>query len=272
MNLESKRKNIVGKTSIPYAHYSFNYWTGCTKISPGCLNCYAETTDKRASAKVKTEQGWGPGKPRKLNESTWKQPLFWNKKSTIRKTGMFRVLCGTTCDVFDAEVPPEWREALFKIIKDTPNLIWMVLTKRAANIKEMLPKDWGEGYPNVWLGVTTEDRTRFDERVPLLREIPATAKFLSAEPLLESLRGVDLTGIDWVVTGSESGGKHVRITKEKWFTDLRDDCYLQDVVFFFSQWGSYGPDETYAGVKQRAGGIVLRSQICHNFPAKGKNR
>lgn len=212
----------MGENSkIQWTHHTLNPVIGCTKVSPGCANCYAETMDKNRFSKSETfgaVSHWGPGAPRYVKKDLEGDPLAWDRKAAkegVRK----RVFCASLADVFDPEWPPGVREALFALIRRTTNLDWLLLTKRPENFASMLPPDWGRGYHNVWLGVTVEDQQRANERIPLLASTPARVRFLSCEPLLEHVslqttpEGLVLDEehgprrIHWIIVGGESGDR-----------------------------------------------------------------
>lgn len=179
-------------TNISWCDATFNPWIGCVKVSPGCKFCYAETlVTNRMRLNV-----WGPPKTterKRTSESTWKQPLAWNRKAQ-REGKRAKVFCASLADVFEdhPQVAP-WREELFALIEQTPHLDWQLLTKRPENLRKFLPQKWlAEPRPNVWLGTTVEDRARAVARVTHLLATPAAVHFLSMEPLLED---VDLTDI-----------------------------------------------------------------------------
>lgn len=224
-------------TQISWTDHTFNPWIGCQAVSPGCDNCYAEGMATRFYP-----GHWGAGSSRKiLSESNWKKPLTWNRKA--EKSGVpARVFCGSMCDWTDSHAPADGLGRLWQTIRDTPNLDWQLLTKRAPNIKKCLPADWGDGYSNVWLGVTVEDRKHGIPRIDILRNTPATIRFLSVEPLLEPLGELDLSGIDWVIVGGESGRGCRRMNPE-WALDIQRQCLDQDVAFFFKQHGGSGKDK-----------------------------
>jgi protein gp37 len=172
--------------------YTFNGWIGCTKVSDGCLNCYAEQQDKFRSW---TPEGWGAGKPRRrTSKDNWDKPLRWNKAAAAAGERR-KVFCSSLADVFDNEVPDGWRVDLFRLIRDTPNLNWLLLTKRIGNAARMIAETLTHigGIPepvpiwparNVWLGATVVNQEEADRDIPKLLEIPAQARFLSMEPLL----------------------------------------------------------------------------------------
>lgn len=200
----------MGKeTTISWTHSTFNPWRGCQKVSPGCAHCYAETLSKR---NPKVLGVWGPDGTRVVaSEAKWREPLAWDKAA--REAGeRHRVFCASLADVFEDR--PELaapRSRLLDLIRDTPSLDWLLLTKRPENIirlwDDVAPTGMEYPAPNVWLGVSVEDQARADERVPQILAIPAAVRFLSCEPLLGS---VDLTKylatslIHWVIVGGES--------------------------------------------------------------------
>ena len=234
----------MAETTIEWADFTFNPWEGCSKISPACKNCYAET---RANRFVTVE--WGPGKTRRrTSPANWRKPLRWNKNAEGAKERP-RVFCASLADVFDEEVSDSWRDELFEVIIKCANLDFLLLTKRPKIMRDYLlnysgfvAADFQPGgfLDHVWCGVTVEDQQRADERIPVLLEIPAAVRFLSVEPMLGP---VDLNlkqSIDWVIAGGESG-PGARPTHPEWFRSLRDDCYRDDVPFLFKQWGEWAP-------------------------------
>lgn len=208
-------------TKIEWTDHTFNPWEGCTKVSPGCLHCYAETRNARWNGG--DAPNWGKGAPRRrTSESNWKQPLKWNREAPTRRHQINlngdgvetiipprpRVFCASLADWLDDEVPIEWLADLLDLVRITPQLDWLLLTKRPQNwydrIMGILSTDlrmaktigfpewlyeWKSGNPpeNVWIGTTVEDQTRADERIPMLLNIPAKVRFLSCEPLLGPL-------------------------------------------------------------------------------------
>jgi len=226
----------MGENSkIEWTDHTFNPWIGCQKVSIGCDRCYAEAMMDRRYGKVQ----WGPhGERKRTSEQNWKGPLRWNKLA--RKTGTrLRVFCASLADIWDNQAPEEWRRDLFQVIAATPDLDWMLLTKRPENIAKMLPTAIAGLAPwpwrNVWLGTTTEDQQHYDRRWPILREIPAAVHFVSYEPALGPLvlpSGSVLP--DWIICGGESG-PGARYMKRCWARNLRDECQELSIAFFMKQ-------------------------------------
>lgn len=237
---------MAEQTQISWADSTFNPWWGCTKIAPGCDNCYASALDKRTGG-----DHWGAETtPRILSDANWKKPHQWQRQAEKTKEPR-KVFCGSMCDWADNNAPSGQRERLWDLIRATPLLTWQLLTKRAPNISKFLPDDWGDGYQNVWLGVTVEDCKHGLPRVDILRCIPAAVHFLSVEPLLEDLGILDLNGIDWVIVGGESG-HHARPMEPGWAASVKTQCEAQDTPFFFKQWG---------GRKDKGGCILSGSEV-----------
>lgn len=147
-----------------------------------------------------------------------------------------RVFCSSMADIFDEEGPADQRERLWQLIRQTPSLDWLLLTKRPQNISKFLPADWNQGYSNVWLGVSVEDRKYGLPRVDVLREIPAAVRFLSVEPLLEDLGVINLAGIHWVIVGGETGS-HARSMDLTWVESIIAQCELENVAVWVKQLG-----------------------------------
>jgi protein gp37 len=258
-------------TGISWTDHTWNPWWGCSKVSAGCANCYAERDSLRFGLQL-----WGPGASRKRQSANyWREPLTWNARAVatgVRK----RVFCASMADVFDADGLADERERLWSLIRQTPGLDWLLLTKRPENIRAMLPPDWsavGDGYANVWLGVSVEHQEAADARIPLLLSIPARIRFLSCEPLLGPLTltpylistrpvtddhldapdgalvdGMEHVGaqwerrhhLHWIIAGGESGPK-ARPLHPQWVQNLQMECAAHHVGFFFKQWGEYAP-------------------------------
>jgi protein gp37 len=246
----------VGKDSaISWTTHTYNPWWGCVEVSPACDNCYArELAVNRWGHKV-----WGKDAPRRFfGDKHWNEPLKWDKEAA--KAGeRHRVFCASMADVFEDRRDLDMeRLRLYALIEKTPNLDWMLLTKREKAIRKLLPTAWIRNpRPNVWLGVTAENQRRADERIPALLDVPAVVHWISAEPLLGpinfepwikgyhhpvthdrldapdgaqvagEIRSGDewhrLKGIDWVIVGGESGD-HPRRMDPAWANDIRRQC------------------------------------------------
>ena len=245
-------------TGIEWTDATFNPWIGCTAVSPACDHCYAKTLVER----------WGGdfAQRRHTAPANWRKPLAWNA-AAARAGERKRVFCASLADVFDNQVPEEWRADLWALIRATPALDWQILTKRPQNIAKMLPADWGRGYRNVWLGCTAENQTEAWRRIPHLLTASSARAFLSCEPLLGAL---DLTpwlrGIDWVICGGESG-PGARPMHPDWARALRDQCAEARVPFFFKQWGEWAPDHMHmARVGKKLAGATLDGRTHKEFP------
>lgn len=238
----------MGEVSgIAWTDATFNPWWGCTRVSPGCENCYAETL---ATVRRKLDV-WGVDAARKpMSEAYWRDPVKWNRKAEAEGVRR-RVFCASMADF--AELVPE-RNAkardvqvaalirLWPLIEDTPWLDWLLLTKRPQNVPDAVPRRWmlGGFPPNVWLGVTAEDQKRADERVPKLVELPARIRFVSHEPALERVdfsRWLGPSGVHWVITGGESGSK-ARPYLLNWAADVIAQCRKAGVAPFVKQLGA----------------------------------
>jgi protein gp37 len=230
----------MGKNSrIEWTNHTFNPWWGCTKVSAACKYCYAEAWSKRVGQNV-----WGPKASRRFfSEGHWSEPLKWNAEARASGTPA-RVFCASMADVFEERVELNpWRAKLWDLIRDTPHLDWLLLTKRPEHVLEMVP--WKVQWPdNVWLGTTVEDQEGADLRLPYLAAIPARLRFISAEPLLGPLALRPWLGrfINWVITGGESGPK-ARPSSPSWFRSLLTQCMEADVPFHFKQWGDWAPGD-----------------------------
>lgn len=240
-------------TQIEWADHTFNPWEGCQKVGPGCDHCYAETRNARFAGG--TAINWGPGAPRRrTSAANWRKPLAWNAAHAefyAAHGHRQRVFCASLADVFDNEVDPAWREDLFKLIEATPNLDWLLLTKRIGNVGNMLPVplDFDRLYPNVWLGATITNQAEADRDIPKLLELDARIKFLSMEPLLGAVDFAKVPGFNriglnlgnwWVIVGGESGAG-ARPMHPDWVRGIRDQCRHADVPFLFKQHGEWAP-------------------------------
>src|SRR3990167_9552636 len=170
----------MGENSkIAWCHHTWNPWWGCVRVSPWCDRCYADAWAKR------TGHGdiWDTDKRRYFGDKHWNEPLKWNRKAE-QKGVRYRVFCASMADVFDNAVEDKWRVRLFELFKATPHLDWLLLTKRIGNVPKMLPADWGDGYPNVWMGVSVVNQSEADRDIPKLLQIQASIRWVSYEPAL----------------------------------------------------------------------------------------
>ncbi len=261
----------MGENSgIEWTDHSSNPWVGCTKVSAGCTNCYAEAFDRRVGGVPisQREEGqkalrWGVSAPRtRTTESYWRQPLAWNA-AALAKGQRARVFAASLADVFE-ENPnfplDAWRLELFELIRLTPALDWLLLTKRPQNVLPMLSAAlrarertavgvetvaWVQGWldgvapSNVWLGSTVEDEASATERIPRLVATPAAVRFLSMEPLLErvDLSRHELAGVHWAIVGGESG-KKARVFDPAWAAEVVVAAHTAGVAPFVKQMGS----------------------------------
>ncbi|MBP9586832.1 MAG: phage Gp37/Gp68 family protein [Bacteroides sp.] len=238
-------------TKIEWTDKTWNPITGCSKVSAGCANCYAEVMSKRLQA-MKQDK-YKNGFVLTMHNSALNEPLKWKKPHTI-------FVCSMS-DLFHENVPFDFIDKIIEIIKSTPQHSYQILTKRANRMAEYFAN---RNIPqNAWLGVTV-DVSSSKSRIDYLRNLDAPIKFLSCEPLLEDLGSMNLDGIDWVIVGGESGMR-ARPMKEEWVQSLKVQTEQQGSAFFFKQWGTWGSD----GVKRnkKANGKLIDGKIYQAMPA-----
>lgn len=224
---------MAENSGIEWTHHTFNPWIGCTKVSPACDHCYAEAWDNRFNG-----ERWGSHAARtRTKPGNWQKPLKWDRAAEAAGI-RYRVFCASLADVFDnhKSIEPKWRLDLFDMIEDTPNLDWLLLTKRPQNALKFFPVEWAaHGAPrNVWIGMTAENQEEYDRRKQSLLGIPAEVRFLSMEPLLGPVDLGDLSGIHWIITGGESGGRY-REAPLDWFRTIRDQAETAGVAYLHKQ-------------------------------------
>lgn len=211
------------RTLISWANHTLNFWMGCTEISAGCKNCYAKTAMTR----------YGRDFSKVLRTKTWADAFKWQ----ARAAAAGKVETVFTCSWSDFFHPyaDAWRAEAWEVIRACPNLHFQILTKRAERMPRHLPPDWGEGYPNVWLGVSVESR-EYLWRLDYLRQVPARVRFVSAEPLLEDLELTpeQVAGIHQIIVGGESGSGF-RPMDHEWPRRILELCRKQGIAFFFKQ-------------------------------------
>ena len=247
---------MADQTGISWTDHTFNPWWGCTAIAPGCDNCYAAALDKRTGG-----NHWDPHvAPRATRRENWRKPRKWNEQAEIENR-RHRVFCGSMMDWCDKNAPAGALDELWQLIRETPHLDWQLLTKRATLIRDRLPDDWGDGYDNVWLGVTVEDIKHGFSRIHAVSQIPARVRFLSCEPLLEDLIGLEaeLDFIDWVIGGGESGPGYRPMDRE-WVIGLMCACEDTNTPFWFKQWGGNTKDK---------GGCLVEGREIKQWPWTG---
>ena len=313
---------MSAQTGIEWCDSTFNPWMGCTKVSPACDHCYAERDTKRFG-----RVEWGAGKPRvRTGADNWRHPKRWNDAAFVqcpscgwrgdwaeadRRNGCCpecnhlperftsvrrRVFSASLADWLDNEVPIEWLVDLLDLIRRTPNLDWLLLTKRIGNFSTRLMRahahlwdtlspnnalrdwvlDWHHGNPpaNVWLGATVINQAEADRDAPKLLAVPARVRFLSIEPMLGPVdlvtahkKTIGSGRIDWIIAGGESG-PHARPSHPDWYRSLRDQCAASGVPFLFKQWGEFGEfvnedHYTHAGEEKHAHAWVDRETGEH---------
>lgn len=263
---------MAENSKIEWTDHTFNAWIGCAKVSPGCEHCYAETLMDTRYGRVQ----WGVNGTRvRTSEANWRKPLQWDRAAADAGVRA-KVFCASLADVFENRndlIP--WRQQLFHLVDQTPNLDWLILTKRPENVlnfayQQQLWWPSNEMPKNVWIGTSVE-RQHEDFRIHHLAKIPATVRFLSMEPLLGEVNlqainivhngdwgiydaltcrvttpqgdTIDASGvhpIDWVIVGGESG-QNTRHMHPWWARYLRDQCHVTGTPFFFKQWGEWAP-------------------------------
>lgn len=234
---------MADRSTIEWTEATWNPVTGCSKVSPGCAHCYAETFSERWRGVP--DHPYEQGFDLRLWPGRLEVPLRWRRPRVIFVNSM--------SDLFHEAIPDNYVAEVFDIMARADWHVFQILTKREdrlAALARSLP--WP---PNVWMGVTIENR-RFVHRADRLREVPAAVRFISAEPLLGPLEGLELDGIDWLIAGGESGPRH-RPVRAEWLRHLRDRCNAGGVAFFFKQWG---------GIRPKAGGRDLDGRTWDEMP------
>jgi len=241
------------KTNIEWTEETWNPTAGCSKVSSGCKFCYAEVMAKRLQAMG--IKGYENGFEFTLMPERIYQPLK-KKKPT-------KFFVNSMSDLFHEDMPDEFLNRIFRIIRETPQHIYQILTKRENRMAQYfenvsIPK-------NVWLGVTVEDRKSGVPRIDILRNLNASIKFLSVEPLLEDLGFLNLNKVDWIIVGGESG-QRARPMKEDWVENIKNQCDTFNVPFFFKQWGTWGVDMVKRNKKKN--GREFQGKIWEEYPSQ----
>lgn len=234
----------MAQSSIEWTEMTWNPATGCTKISAGCKYCYAEVMARRLEAM--SIEKYKDGFEVRVHEDSLHTPYEWKKPKIVFVNSM--------SDLFHPEVPTEFIKKVFFVMNDTPQHTYQVLTKRAERLFELHEQlSWTN---NIWMGVSVED-SRVTNRIDYLRKTNAKTKFLSCEPLIGPLAKMDLSNIDWVIVGGESG-RRARPMYESWVWDIKLQCDEQGPAFFFKQWG---------GVNKKKSGRLLGNRTYDNMPS-----
>ncbi len=237
----------MATSKIEWTESTWNPVTGCTKISTGCKNCYAERMTKRLHAMG--QKNYRNGFKLTCHPQSLDLPLRWKKPQIIFVNSM--------SDLFHEDVPLDFIQDVFTTMKQAKQHLFQVLTKRAERLIELSPVlDWPE---NVWMGVTVESHD-YKDRIDCLRKTGAGIKFLSLEPLLDDIGELDLFGIDWVIVGGESG-PGARPMASDWVRCIRDQCLDQQIPFFFKQWG---------GIHKKKAGRILDGRTWEQMPVVGQ--
>jgi protein gp37 len=235
---------MAAQSTIEWTESTWNPVTGCTKISAGCLHCYAERMAKRLRAMG--QQRYRNGFKVTLQTEALEEPYKWKKPRIVFVNSM--------SDLFHEEIPLEFVQDVFTVMNENKRHTFQVLTKRSERLRDLAPLlEWSE---NIWTGVTIENND-YADRADDLRAISSAIKFLSLEPLLGPVTNLDLKGIDWVIVGGESG-PGARPMEEKWVLDIKEKCEGEhNIPFFFKQWG---------GVNRKKTGRTLQDRTWDNYP------
>ena len=241
------------RSAIEWTETTWNPVTGCDQVSIGCDNCYAFSFAKRLKAMGQPKyqndgdpRTSGPGFRLTLHPDVLEEPYRWRTPRLVFVNSM--------SDLFHPQVPLGFIREVFGVMAETPRHTYQILTKRSQRLAAVGPElDWPR---NVWMGVSVETG-RYTFRIEHLRTVPAEVRFISAEPLLGPLAGMDLSGIHWLIAGGESG-PGARPMEEAWVLDLRDQCAAADIPFFFKQWG---------GLHSKSGGRLLAGRVYDDMPS-----
>ncbi|MEO1055195.1 MAG: phage Gp37/Gp68 family protein [Bacteroidota bacterium] len=221
----------MAKSSIEWTEMTWNPTTGCDKVSAGCKFCYAEVMSHRLKAMgvEKYDQAFKV----RTHENELETPYKWKQPKIVFVNSM--------SDLFHKEIPVEFIQKVFRVMKDNPQHVFQILTKRADVLNYYDSEGWLDWSHNIWMGVSVENEKVLN-RIDLLRKTGSRVKFLSCEPLIGPLPALNLKGIDWVIVGGESG-RSPRPMKEEWVHEIKDQCNKADVAFFFKQWGGTNKKE-----------------------------
>jgi protein gp37 len=240
----------MSQSSIEWTEMTWNPVTGCTKVSAGCKFCYAEVMSRRLTAMGVDK--YKDGFKVRTHEHELQRPYTWKKPKVVFVNSM--------SDLFHPEVPVEFVKKVFKVMRDNPQHVFQILTKRGDILRYYDSEGWLDWSHNIWMGVSVEDEKVLD-RIDALRQTGARVKFLSCEPLIGPLPDLNLRNIDWVIVGGESGRKP-RPMKPEWVSEIKDQCLRANVAFFFKQWG---------GTNKKKTGRQLEGQTWDEMPVVSLN-
>ena len=239
----------MSQSKIEWTEKTWNPTTGCSKISPGCANCYAETLSNRL--KAMGVEKYKNGFELTVHPLEIEKPYNWKKPSMIFVNSM--------SDLFHEDIPFRIIKKIFEVMNKCDRHVFQVLTKREGRLLELNERlNWS---PNIWMGVSVEDENHIS-RIDFLRKTDSCVKFISFEPLLEPIQNLNLQNINWVIVGGESGPK-ARPIRKRWVIDILDQCRKYNVKFFFKQWG---------GVNKKKNGRELNGRIFNEFPSNNHNQ
>lgn len=235
----------MAQSKIEWTQITWNPVTGCNKVSAGCKYCYAEVMARRLRA-MGLEK-YKNGFQLTLHEKELQRPYTWKKPQIVFVNSM--------SDLFHEQIPIEFIRRVFQVMRQNPQHVFQVLTKRAEVLNYYDSEDWLEWSNNIWMGVSVENQAVI-KRIDLLKNTKAKVKFLSCEPLLSPLNDLNLNGIDWVIVGGESG-KKPRPMREEWVRNIKAQCLRSHIPFFFKQWG---------GVSKKKSGRILDGKTWNSMP------
>lgn len=235
----------MAQSNIEWTEMSWNPVTGCTKISTGCKYCYAEAFAKRL--KAMGQDKYKNGFNLTLHPEALNEPYKWKKSKVVFVNSM--------SDLFHKDIPVEYVQKVFRVMNENPHHVFQVLTKRADILMYYDNEGWLNWSHNIWMGVSIENET-VKNRIDNLQQTKARVKFISCEPLLGQLQDMDLTSIDWVIVGGESG-PNARPMKNEWFSNIKEQCQQTGVAFFFKQWG---------GINKKKAGRLLDGKTYDEMP------
>ncbi|MEX0967652.1 MAG: phage Gp37/Gp68 family protein [Bacteroidia bacterium] len=236
----------MAQSSIEWTEMTWNPTTGCDKVSAGCKFCYAEIMARRL--KAMGVEKYSDGFKIRTHEQELGTPYKWKKSKVVFVNSM--------SDLFHKDVPIEFIQKVFEVMRDNPQHVFQILTKRSDLLLKYDQEGWLKWSHNIWMGVSVED-ARVLERIDHLRQTSARVKFLSCEPLIGPLPNLNLKNIDWVIVGGESGRKP-RPMKADWVLDIQEQCEVKDVKFFFKQWG---------GTNKKKEGRELNGRTYDDMPS-----